>query len=43
MRGGNPQRLGLNAADRQALVDFMLTLNDDTLAADAKFSDPFIR
>jgi cytochrome c peroxidase len=41
--GGNPQRLNLSAADRQALVDFMLTLNDETLEADARFSDPFIR
>lgn len=41
--GGTPQRLGLSADDRQALVDFMLTLTDETLEADPKFSDPFIR
>lgn len=39
----NPLRLNLTADDRQALVDFMLTLTDETLAADGRFSDPFIR
>ncbi|MGX7895845.1 cytochrome-c peroxidase [Tsuneonella sp. HG222] len=39
--GGAPLRLNLSVEDRQALVDFMLTLNDETLAADPKFSDPF--
>ena len=39
----NPLRLNLSADDRQALVDFMLTLTDETLAADGRFSDPFIR
>lgn len=42
-QGGNPRRLNLSNADRQALVDFMLTLTDETLNADPKFSDPFIR
>ena len=41
--GGAPRRLNLSAADRQALVDFMLTLDDETLEADVRFSDPFIR
>lgn len=39
--GGQPQRLNLSAADRQALVDFLLTLDDPTLAVDARFADPF--
>ena len=42
-QGNNPRRLNLSNADRQALVDFMLTLTDETLNADPKFSDPFIR
>lgn len=41
--GGAPLRLNLSISDRQALVDFLLTLDDDTLASDPKFSDPFIR
>jgi cytochrome c peroxidase len=40
-RNGLPQRLNLSPADRQALVDFMLTLDDPTLAADPRFSNPF--
>ena len=39
--GGGPQRLGLSAADKAALVAFMQTLNDPVLAADAKFASPF--
>lgn len=42
-QNGNPRRLNLSEADREALVDFMLTLTDESLAADGKFSDPFIR
>ncbi len=38
---GQPDRLNLSANDRQALVDFMPTLDDETLAADGRFSDPF--
>lgn len=43
LRGANgqPQRLNLSADDRQALVDFLLTLDDTTLAADNRFSNPF--
>ncbi|QYJ08241.1 cytochrome-c peroxidase [Qipengyuania flava] len=41
--GGAPLRLNLSVSDRQALVDFLLTLDDETLASDPKFSDPFIR
>ncbi|MCK0128783.1 cytochrome c peroxidase [Erythrobacter sp. F6033] len=42
-QGGVPRRLNLTIDDREALVDFMETLTDDTLAADARFTDPFIR
>lgn len=38
---GQPLQLNLSADDRQALVDFLLTLNDETLVADSRFSDPF--
>lgn len=41
--GGAPRRLNLSVTDRQALVDFLLTLTDDALSTDPKFSDPFIR
>ena len=40
-RGNNPQRLNLSDADKAALVDFMETLNDDSLAADTRFINPF--
>ena len=39
--GGAPQRLGLSAADKAALVAFMQTLTDPVLISDPKFSDPF--
>lgn len=39
--GGQPRRLNLSAADKAALVDFLRTLNDDALASDARFADPF--
>jgi cytochrome c peroxidase len=42
-RGGRPQRLNLSAADRAALVAFLMTLSDRTLTTDARFSDPFRR
>jgi cytochrome c peroxidase len=38
-----PQRLSLSAADRAALVAFLMTLTDTALIADARFSDPFRR
>lgn len=38
---GTPIRLGLSQADRDALVAFMLTLNDSFLTADLRFSSPF--
>lgn len=39
---GKPARLRLSPADRQALVAFLGTLNDDALMADPRFSDPFL-
>lgn len=41
--GGQPQRLQLSADDKAALVAFLATLTDNTVAADKKFSDPFKR
>lgn len=38
---GQPRRLNLTTAQKAALVAFMKTLTDDTLTADARFSDPF--
>jgi len=38
---GQPQRLQLSADDKAALVAFLVTLTDNTVAADKKFSDPF--
>jgi len=44
LRGrGEPQRLDLRAADRAALVAFLMTLSDPVLASDPRFSDPFRR
>ena len=40
-QGGAPQRLNLSTADKAALVAFLQTLTDTSLAADAKFSNPF--
>jgi cytochrome c peroxidase len=42
-QGRGPQRLNLSAADRAALVAFLMTLNDPVLTTDARFSDPFRR
>lgn len=41
--GGLPQRLPLDAADRAALVAFLRTLTDASLAADSRFADPFVK
>jgi len=41
--GGRPVRLQVSAADRAALVAFLRTLTDSTLARDERFSDPFPR
>jgi len=40
--GGQVRRLNLNAAERQALIDFLLTLTDNNFITDEKYSDPFI-
>lgn len=40
---GRPQRLKLDAADRAALVAFLMTLTDPVLISDPRFSDPFRR
>ena len=42
-QAGRPQRLNLSAADRAALVAFLMTLADRALTTDARFSDPFRR
>jgi cytochrome c peroxidase len=39
--GGTPLRLHLTAEDKAALVAFMRTLDDDTIATDERFSNPF--
>jgi cytochrome c peroxidase len=44
LRAGNaPRRLNLNEADKAALVAFLRTLDDLALAADPKFSSPFVQ
>lgn len=40
-QGNNPQRLNLSDADKQALVDFMETLTDNSLNTDIRFTNPF--
>jgi cytochrome c peroxidase len=39
--GGAPLRLNLTQNEKAALVAFLLTLNDNNLTTDAKFSNPF--
>lgn len=39
--GDGPQRLGLSAADKAALVAFLRTLTDTAIGADARFTNPF--
>ncbi|WP_171012557.1 MULTISPECIES: cytochrome c peroxidase [unclassified Sphingomonas] len=44
LRQGNaPRRLNLGAADRAALVAFLMTLSDQELTRDPRFGDPFRR
>ncbi len=38
---GNPQRLNFTAAQKNALVAFLKTLTDNTIATQAKWSNPF--
>lgn len=40
-QGNGVRRLNLSTAERQALVDFMLTLTDNNFISDPKFSNPF--
>lgn len=40
--GGGVRRLNLSNNEKQALVDFLLTLTDETFINDEKFSNPFI-
>ena len=42
-QGREPRRLPLDAADRAALVAFLMTLNDPVLTTDPRFGDPFRR
>ncbi|MBL7812738.1 MAG: cytochrome-c peroxidase [Bacteroidetes bacterium] len=39
--GGSPQNLGLNNAEKQALVAFLATLSGSAVYSDKKWSDPF--
>ncbi len=39
--GGNPRHLNLTTAEKGALVAFLKTLTDHTMANDPKFGDPF--
>jgi cytochrome c peroxidase len=38
---GGPRRMNLSEAQKQALEAFLLTLTDEALLADPRFSDPF--
>ncbi len=38
---GNPRNLNLSVADKQALVAFLKTLTDNTIATEVKYSNPF--
>lgn len=40
---GSPRKLNLDQTDRNALVSYLKTLTDETIAADERFSDPFKR
>jgi cytochrome c peroxidase len=42
-QGRAPRRMNLSAADRAALVAFLMTLTDPALTKDPRFSDPFRR
>ncbi len=39
--GGQVRRLNLTPAERQGLIDFLLTLTDNNFVTDEKYSDPF--
>ena len=40
---GTPRNLHLNQEDKDALVAYLKTLTDETIASDTRFSDPFRR
>ncbi len=40
--GGQVRRLNLTAAERQGLIDFLITLTDNNFVTDIKYSNPFI-
>ena len=40
-QGNGVRRLNLSGNERQALIDFLLTLTDNNFITDPKFSDPF--
>ena len=40
--GGGVRRLNLSPAERQGLIDFLLTLTDPNFTSDTKYSNPFI-
>ena len=43
MQNGQPIRMNLSEAEKQALIAFLETLTDNTVVNDPKFSDPFIQ
>ena len=42
MQNGQPRRMNLTQAEKDALVAFLRTLTDETVVNDPKFADPFI-
>jgi len=40
--GGQVRRLNLNPTEKQALIDFLLTLTDNNFITDVKYSNPFL-
>lgn len=40
--GNMPLQLNLTQAEKDALASFLITLNDEMIASDTRFSDPFI-
>ncbi|EDP95356.1 cytochrome c peroxidase [Kordia algicida OT-1] len=42
MQNGQPRRMNLSQAEKDALVAFLRTLTDETVVNDTKFSDPFL-
>lgn len=41
-QGNNVRRLNLSEADKQALIDFLNTLTDESFISDEKYTNPFI-